>query len=55
MDEYVVPNNAAVMERKVLLILDNAPSHASKLACEHHTTVLHGTSFNHSVHQISLP
>ena len=45
MDEYIVPNCTALMEpgRKFLLILDNAPSHASWLACEHHSTVLHGT------------
>ena len=45
MDEYMVPNCTALMEpgRKFLLILDNAPSHASKLACEHHKTLLHGT------------
>ena len=29
--------------RKFLLILDNAPSDACKLACEHYKTVLHGT------------
>ena len=29
--------------RKFLLILDKAPSHASRLACEHYGTVLHGT------------
>ena len=26
-----------------LLILDNAPSHACRLVCDHHRTVLHGT------------
>ena len=38
-------NCTALMEpgRKFLLILDNAPSHASRLACEHYKTVLHGT------------
>ena len=41
MDEYIVPNSAP--GRKFLLILDNAPSHACRLACEHHKTVLHGT------------
>ena len=37
MDEYTVPNCAALIERvrKFLLILDNAPSHAYRLACEH--------------------
>ena len=37
MDEYNVPNCTALMEpgRISLLILDNAPSHASRLACEH--------------------
>ena len=29
--------------RKFLLILDNAPSHASRLASEHYKSVLHGT------------
>ena len=45
MDEYIVPNCTALMEpwRKFLLILDNAPSHASRLACEHYKTVFHGT------------
>ena len=58
MDEYIVPNCAALMELwlKFLLILDNAPSHASTLACEHHSTVLHGTvEFQAPVHQICLP
>ena len=34
MDEYISPNCAALMEsgRKFLLILDNAPSHANRLA-----------------------
>ena len=34
MDEYIVPNCTALMElgRKFLLTLDNAPSHASRLA-----------------------
>ena len=45
MDEYIVPKCTALMEpgRKSLLILDNAPLHASRLACEHCSTVLHGT------------
>ena len=45
MDEYIVPNYTALMEPggKFLLILDNAPSHASRLACEHYSTVLHCT------------
>ena len=45
MDEYIVPNCTALMEpgRKFLLILDNAPSHVSRLACEHCSTVLHGS------------
>ena len=45
MDEYTVPNCTALMEpgRKFSLILDNAPSHASRIACEHYSTVLHGT------------
>ena len=45
MDEYIVPNCTALMEpgRKFLLILDNALSHASRLPCEHYSTVLHGT------------
>ena len=45
MDEYHVPNCAALMEpgRKFLLILDNAPSHASRLACEHYKTLVQGT------------
>ena len=45
MDEYIVPNCTALLEpgRKFLLILDNAPSHASMRACEHYSTVLHGT------------
>ena len=45
MEEYIAPNCAALMElgRKFLLILDNAPSHASRLACEHYKTVWHGT------------
>ena len=45
MDEYIVPNCTALMEpgRKFLRILDNAPSHTSWLACEHYSTVLHGT------------
>ena len=30
--------------RKFLLILDNAPSHACRLACEHYKTVRHGTA-----------
>ena len=44
MDEYIAPNCTALIEpgRKFLLILDNAPSHASRLACEHDST-LHGT------------
>ena len=45
MDECIVPNRASLMEpgRKFLSILDNAPSHASRLDCEHCETVLHGT------------
>ena len=45
MDEYIVPKCAALMERRCefLLILDNAPSHAPRLACEHYKTVLRGT------------
>ena len=45
MDECIVPSCTALMEpgRKFLLILDNAPSHASRLGCEHYSTVLHGT------------
>ena len=45
MDEYIVPNCAALMEpgRQFLLILDNAHSYASRLACDHYRTVLHGT------------
>ena len=45
MDEHIVPNCTALMEpgRKFLLILDIAPSHASRLACDHYSTVLHGT------------
>ena len=45
MDEYIVPSCTELLEprRKFLLILDNAPSHASRLACEHYSTVLHGT------------
>ena len=45
MDEYIVPNCPALMEpaRKFSMILENAPSHASRLACEHDKTVLHGT------------
>ena len=44
-DEYTMPNCAALMElgRKFLLILDNVPSHASRLALEHNKTVWHGT------------
>ena len=36
MDEYIAPNCAALMEprRKFYLILDNAPSHACRLACD---------------------
>ena len=46
MDEYIVPNGAALMEpgRKFLLILDNVPSHACKLAGDHFKTVLHSTA-----------
>ena len=42
MDEYIAPNCTALMElgRKFLLLLDNAPSHASR---QHYKTVLHGT------------
>ena len=38
-------NCAALVEpgRKFLVILDNSPSHASRLACEHQKTVFHGT------------
>ena len=38
MDECMVPNCIVLMEpgRKFLLILDNAPSHATRLACEQH-------------------
>ena len=45
MDEYIAPNCTALMEpgREFLLLLDNAPSYASRLACEHYKTVLHGT------------
>ena len=45
MNEYIAPNCAGLLEpgREFLLILDNAPSHASRLACEHYKTVLHGT------------
>ena len=45
MDEYIVLNCGPLMERgrKFLLILDNAPSHASRLACDHRKTVWHGT------------
>ena len=45
MDEYIVPKCTAIMGpgRKFLLIQDNAPSNASRLACEHYSTVLHGT------------
>ena len=44
MDEYIVPHCVALMElgRKFSLILDNAPSHASRLPCEHFKAVLHG-------------
>ena len=40
-NEYTVPNCTAVMEpgRKFLLILGNAPSHASRLGREHYGTV----------------
>ena len=43
-EEYMVPNCTALMEteRKLLMILD-ARSHASRLACEQHKTLLHGT------------
>ena len=45
MDEYIAPNCTAVMEpgREFSLLLDNAPSYASRLACEHYKTLLHGT------------
>ena len=45
MNEYIAPNCTALMEpgREFLLILDNAPSHASRLACAHYKTVWHGT------------
>ena len=45
MDEYIVPNSVGFMEpgRTFLLILDNAPSHACRLPCEHCKVVLHGT------------
>ena len=39
MDEYISPNCIVLMEpgRKFSLLLDNAPSHASRMACEHGT------------------
>ena len=47
MDGNFAPNCAALLElgRKFLLLLDNAPSHACRLACDrdHYRTVLHGT------------
>ena len=45
MDEYISPNCIALMEpgREFLLLLDNAPPHASSMACEHYKTVWHGT------------
>ena len=45
MDEHIAPNCAALMEpgREYLLLLDNAPSHACRLACDHHQTVSNGT------------
>ena len=41
----MVPNCSALMEpgREFLLILDTAPSHASRLACKHYKAVWHGT------------
>ena len=44
MDEYVVPKCSALVEpgRKLLLLLDNAPSRASRLACGLYKTVFHG-------------
>ena len=45
MEEHIAPNCAALMEpgREYLLLLDNAPSHACRLACDHHQTVSNGT------------
>ena len=45
MDEHMAPKCAAFMEPglKFLLLLDNGPSHACRLACDHYKTVLHGT------------
>ena len=45
MGEYVLPSCKAIMEpgRMLLLLLDNVPSHACRLACENYKTVLHGT------------
>ena len=45
MDEYIVPTCSAIMEPgyKLLLLLDNAPSHACLLPCVHYKTVSHGT------------
>ena len=43
MDEYIAPTCTALMEpvRKSLLILDNAPSHACRLACDHYRVARH--------------
>ena len=45
MDEYIVPNCAALLEpgREFFLLLDNAPSRACRPACDHYKTVLNGT------------
>ena len=45
MDECIAPNCAALMEpgRYFLLVLDNASSHACRLAGDHCKTVLRGT------------
>ena len=45
MDEFLCPIARPSWSLGVsfLLILDNAPSHASRLACEHYKTVLFGT------------
>ena len=46
MDEYLVPNCAALLEpgREFLLLLDNAPSRACRQASDHYKTVLNGTA-----------
>ena len=44
--EFFVANCAALLEpgREFLLLLDNAPSRACRLACDHNKTVLNGTA-----------